>query len=596
MTDFRVESGLSAAAAGGLFLKLIQDPNAVQEVKNEVSIQRFADSGTEALAILDLNATAIFEDPVNILGSGYGLFLESHNELDVSKSDIHIGYTDAIFTWHEWITLPVTGDILLLKDVTVSGDLTATSFTIGVNTLTTSEWANLDGQDQTVATTSSPIFVNVTGTTFVIGANSLSTSEWANLDGQDQKVQTISSPTFAALNLTANSNQIVLDSDGVNTQTTLTGSASTSNKIITFPNVTGTLASIANLTQIFAGSMTFNQTIVANATASNVQLNSAGGGRITMVTASTASAFTATFPAVSQTVAGSNVDNVFSANQTISKATPSLIFTDSGGDDWSITVTTGTLAIRDTTDSANMLSGSGANVITLGDSAGATTLVYNVASAKSHVFQVNSASEVTILANSMTFDSGSNDPVLDWTTDGELALTNGLFSLEAGTSATQANVGGVIFDHFADAGNTGTGEDDLYTDTLAANTFGTNGDKVVAQYGGIFVGAALSTQELKVYFGGTLIYDSGALSIGVATNNWTVYVTVIRETSTVVRCDVSLSTDFGTLFPYSTYTRITGLTLTNTQILKITGESAGAGAVDNQIVAKEGYIEWKPAA
>ena len=147
-----------------------------------------------------------------------------------------------------------------------------------------------------------------------------------------------------------------------------------------------------------------------------------------------------------------------------------------------------------------------------------------------------------------------------------------------------------LFDHFADAGNVGTGEDDLYSDTLAASTLATEGDKIIATYGGIFVGAAAATQQLKVYFGGTQIYASGALAIGVATNNWTLNVTVIRESSSVVRCTVSLSTDFATLFPYSTYTRITGLTLTNTQILKLTGEAAGAGAADNQIVSKLGHI------
>lgn len=153
-----------------------------------------------------------------------------------------------------------------------------------------------------------------------------------------------------------------------------------------------------------------------------------------------------------------------------------------------------------------------------------------------------------------------------------------------------------LFDHFADVGNVGTGEDDLYSDTIAAAQLANNGEKLVAHYGGVFVGAALSTQELRIYFGGTLIYDSGALSIGVATNNWTVNLVIIRESSTVVRCNVALSTDFGTLFPYSKYTRITGLTLTNTNILKITGEAAGAGAANNQIVVSESYVEWLAAA
>lgn len=163
-------------------------------------------------------------------------------------------------------------------------------------------------------------------------------------------------------------------------------------------------------------------------------------------------------------------------------------------------------------------------------------------------------------------------------------------------STVFANLGGSIFNYFADVGNVGTGEDDLYSSTIPASSLGTNGDSVSAVYQGVFNGAALSTQDLRVYFGGTKIYDSGALSIGVATNNWTVNVTCIRVSSSVVRCSVSLSTDFGTLFPYSTYTEVTGLTLTNTQILKLTGEAAGAGAGDNQIVAKLGKVYWDSAA
>lgn len=163
-------------------------------------------------------------------------------------------------------------------------------------------------------------------------------------------------------------------------------------------------------------------------------------------------------------------------------------------------------------------------------------------------------------------------------------------------SAVRFPVGGVLFDHYADAGNVGTGEDDLYSDTCAASTLAANGDKVTGTFQGIFAGAVASTQELRIYFAGTKIYDSGALAIGVATNSWMAQVTVIRESSSVVRCSVAISTDFATLFPYSSYTRITGLTLTNTQIIKLTGEAAGAGAANDQIVAKLGYVEFKPGA
>lgn len=152
-----------------------------------------------------------------------------------------------------------------------------------------------------------------------------------------------------------------------------------------------------------------------------------------------------------------------------------------------------------------------------------------------------------------------------------------------------------LFDHFVDANNGTTVETDLYTDTLVASTLSVNGEKVIAHYQGIFTGAAAATQQLKVYFGGTVIYDSGALSIGIATNQWTANVSVIRVSSSVVRCSVWVNSDFATLFPYSKYTEVTGLTLTNTQIIKITGTAAGAGGASNQITAKEGYVRWLPA-
>lgn len=80
----------------------------------------------------------------------------------------------------------------------------------------------------------------ITGTSFTIGANTLDGTEWANLDGQNQSVKTTSSPTFTTLNLTADTNQIVFDSDAGVT-TTLRDTAATSSKTISLPNYTGTL-------------------------------------------------------------------------------------------------------------------------------------------------------------------------------------------------------------------------------------------------------------------------------------------------------------------------------------------------------------------
>lgn len=56
----------------------------------------------------------------------------------------------------------------------------------------------------TVASTGVSTTGSVTATSFVIGANTLTTTEWAYLDGQDQAVKTTSTPTFDGLNIVSN--------------------------------------------------------------------------------------------------------------------------------------------------------------------------------------------------------------------------------------------------------------------------------------------------------------------------------------------------------------------------------------------------------
>lgn len=71
----------------------------------------------------------------------------------------------------------------------------------------------------------------------------------------NQDVQTTASPTFSALNLSATSNQIVLQSAGITT--TITESGATSNKTFTLPNITGTAIVDAG-TQTISGTKTFS--------------------------------------------------------------------------------------------------------------------------------------------------------------------------------------------------------------------------------------------------------------------------------------------------------------------------------------------------
>lgn len=195
----------------------------------------------------------------------------------------------------------------------------------------------------------------------------------------------------------------------------------------------------------------------------------------------------------------------------------------------------------------------------------------------------------------LKFNSGTN------LTSAEVGAMeyNGNFYLS--NVALRFPVGGTLFDHFADAGNThtdGVTYDTLYTDTIAANTFNGNGDKVIADYSGTFVASGTATREIQVLFAGTVILDTGALTTSTA-EAWDIDIVLIRVSSSIVRCMAKIvsSTSLGAgLFGDITYTAITSLTLSATNVLKIQAVAGGVGAAANDIVGKLGTVAFMPAA
>ncbi len=149
-----------------------------------------------------------------------------------------------------------------------------------------------------------------------------------------------------------------------------------------------------------------------------------------------------------------------------------------------------------------------------------------------------------------------------------------------------------LFSHIVDAGNSTTDETTLYTDTITAGKLTSNGDILEAVYGGVFVSSGTATRQIKIYFGGTIIFDTGTLTLSLSAA-WTVYVSIIRINSSIVRCMISFTTEGAALSAYTAVVEVGSLTLANTQILKITGQAAGIGAATNDIVAKMGYIDYE---
>lgn len=169
-------------------------------------------------------------------------------------------------------------------------------------------------------------------------------------------------------------------------------------------------------------------------------------------------------------------------------------------------------------------------------------------------------------------------------------------AMSAGTHAANRDAGDLrwphtLFDHFVDAGSTSTGETTLYTDTIAAGQLSVNGQRIRFKYEGSHANA--STRQTKVKFAGTTIADTGALVAGSSTV-WVVEGEVTRVSSTVVRYWVRYSSNSTTAVDRIVVFRgeITGLTLSNTAVMAITGQAA-SGAT-NDIVARSGRVTFEP--
>jgi len=92
-----------------------------------------------------------------------------------------------------------------------------------------------------------------------------------------------------------------------------------------------------------------------------------------------------------------------------------------------------------------------------------------------------------------------------------------------------------------------------------------------------------------VYFAGTSIFNSGALTVS-STGGGNVNVLIIRTGSSTARSIVTASTPGASTATYTVETDLTGITFTNTNIIKITGQAGGGTGSSSDITGKMGTI------
>ena len=167
---------------------------------------------------------------------------------------------------------------------------------------------------------------------------------------------------------------------------------------------------------------------------------------------------------------------------------------------------------------------------------------------------------------------------------------SGVLSLRAGlnTGTTVARVGGTIHQDTTPVSNSGTGETNLMTYSLPANTMGTDADYVLLDLSGEFV-SPTGNSRLRVYFGSTVIFDTTALAF--TTGTWRFQAKVTRTSSTDQVAVTTFSGDT-TLVPVTGRTAAPAETMSGAITIKVTGQ----GAASDEIFQTDSKIQWWPAA
>lgn len=158
-----------------------------------------------------------------------------------------------------------------------------------------------------------------------------------------------------------------------------------------------------------------------------------------------------------------------------------------------------------------------------------------------------------------------------------------------------------LFNLYADISTTSTGGsfDDLQSVTIAAGQLAANGDRLLARWVGSAAAHATATRQIKAVFGGTTVVDATAYATAYG-GHYVWDLEFVRVSSSVVRTSLNSNnppySDLSALpFAFGSYTEVTGLTLANTQVLKITAAATGAGAAASDITGRSLTVSYFPA-
>lgn len=172
------------------------------------------------------------------------------------------------------------------------------------------------------------------------------------------------------------------------------------------------------------------------------------------------------------------------------------------------------------------------------------------------------------------------------------AQSYGRSFVPGGTSGNFAAAGGMLYQSITPVvSQANTNEHALITHTVLGGTLVTNGDRL--RYRGILVYASnATTKDIRIYFGGTAIYDSTALAINGGSMFFDIIIT--RLTATTQNCYGTIISSNATQPSISVFTTASE-TLSGNSIAEVSSQQ-GVGAAGSDVIQKESFIELLPVS
>lgn len=146
---------------------------------------------------------------------------------------------------------------------------------------------------------------------------------------------------------------------------------------------------------------------------------------------------------------------------------------------------------------------------------------------------------------------------------------------------------------YTTAGNTGTGETDLFSYTLQANKLAIDGRTVNFEIDGEFNDNTI-TAQLRLYFAGNVTLNTGAVSVSTAFTKWKLTGYIMRTSSSTAHVTYELQCPGLATAIFLGYSNLTSLDFTTTNVFKISAQAAGGGASNSDITAHSWQLLYKP--